>query len=305
MGNTFPDIPADNHHGEGMDELVDFNAPDVKQILSETDQWVVPQERSKAEAWELLQASIIQEADTNDTKVISFQRSWIWLTAAAACIALFFILRSPETAQLTTYEALAGSQTEVLLPDASNVTLNAESSLQLDEAAWEDERTVLLTGEAFFNVEEGSVFSVKTEQGIVKVLGTSFNVYDREEAYMVSCKSGKVKVEVGGSSVLLEKGEIAILGENNQLSKENTATDQVASWMIGEFTFKKATLISVFSELERQFDVSIQVSPSVSDQRLYTGFFSNQNLKEALSAVCEPLGLTFTLQDDGKNVLIR
>jgi transmembrane sensor len=41
---------------------------------------------------------------------------------------------------------------------------------------WSKERTLSLEGEAFFEVQKGSKFSVVTSDGIVEVLGTSFDV---------------------------------------------------------------------------------------------------------------------------------
>ena len=302
MENKFPDNTSSEFNENGG--MVDFNSPDVQKILEVTSLWEVPQERSKSEAWDMLKNSLEGESVENEAKVISLKRSWLWLTAAAACLALFFILSKPEPAELTTYEALAGNTTEVQLPDQSSVTLNADSRIQVNEEDWTDERTVLLIGEAFFDVEEGSVFSVKTEQGLVKVLGTSFNVYDRDNGYEVSCRSGKVQVEVNGSSVLLEKGERAVLVDYSSLSKEDISAENKASWTKGEFIFKNTSLISVLSELERQFDVTIEVSSPTVQEQLYTGFFSNQNVEEALSAICDPLGLTYKIQDGGKTVLI-
>ena len=130
--------------------------------------------------------------------------------AIAASVALVMItvfqlfnLKSTET-----YTAVKGANLEVELPDGSLAILNSESSLIIDEGSFESEnREVELVGEAWFEVKKGSSFSVKASNGLVKVLGTSFNVYSREDEFEVICAEGKVLAKVGVNEATLTQGE--------------------------------------------------------------------------------------------------
>ncbi len=52
--------------------------------------------------------------------------------------------------------------------------------------------------EGFFKVQKGNKFIVHTPAGDVEVMGTSFNVFAREEASKVSCVTGKLsRIEKG------------------------------------------------------------------------------------------------------------
>lgn len=64
-----------------------------------------------------------------------------------------------------------------------------------------------------------------------------------------------------------------------------------ATWRIGEFYFDAVELTKVIRELERQFDIKVEVTGDVTD-RFYSGFFSTQNLAEALQLVFVPMGLS-------------
>ena len=72
--------------------------------------------------------------------------------------------------------------------------LNSKSTITFNKHNWDTNRTLELNGEAFFDVEKGNTFTVKTSQGNVSVLGTEFNVNASVDFFRVSCYEGKVKV---------------------------------------------------------------------------------------------------------------
>jgi len=116
-----------------------------------------------------------------------------WLGAAAAVLLLItaiFLLRPGADVELI---AAAATTKKADLPDGSSVQINASTSFSFTED--KVERIAQLDGEAFFEVsKDGRPFTVNTPRGVVRVLGTSFNVYSREGVMRVSCTSGKVKV---------------------------------------------------------------------------------------------------------------
>src|SRR6201991_2641072 len=100
-----------------------------------------------------------------------------------------------------------GGQYQVVLPDGSQVWLNAASSLRYPTAFTGDERKVYITGEAYFEVKslplpghagkmpfKVSVTAASGQQlGEVEVLGTHFNVnaYEDEDAMRTTLLEGK------------------------------------------------------------------------------------------------------------------
>ena len=71
-----------------------------------------------------------------------------------------------------------GSKTTIELPDSSVVVLNSGSTLSYPDKFEAESRTVMLVGEAFFEVKKNSKrpFYVKTKDVTIRVLGTKFNV---------------------------------------------------------------------------------------------------------------------------------
>ena len=180
------------------------------------------------------------------------------------------------------------------LPDGSTVTLNAASDISYNKLAWRFGRRLNLEGEAFFEVEKGKAFSVKSEQGITEVLGTSFNVYTRENDYRVECFSGRVLVEVGDEQTQLAKGE----GVRHRKTKKRFRLnpDQHGDWRSGQFYFDNDPLSQVVATLSRQFDIEVRLDKKYRQTR-YTGYFTDQNQELALKLICDPLGLTYKLAD--------
>jgi len=188
-----------------------------------------------------------------------------------------------------------------LLPDSSKVWLNAVSEVSYDAKNWKEERTLLLKGEAFFDVEKGIQFDVRTENGNVKVLGTEFNVLARNDIFEVSCYEGSVQVSFGDDIKVLKPGDIFKAQKSNyQLIHKSLST--TPSWMNQISSFSSIPYQYVLEEFERQYDVSIEAK-SVDTQTIFSGSFSHDDIKLALKSITEPLNLSFEIQ--GQKIVIN
>ncbi|MEI6677188.1 MAG: FecR domain-containing protein [Mariniphaga sp.] len=194
----------------------------------------------------------------------------------------------------------AGQHLTVYLPDSSLIELNAESAVKYHPYWFRVSRTITLNGEAFFKVVRGNTFRVVSDQGETTVLGTSFNIFSRDNEYRVTCFTGKVGV------VSTEKNESLLLNPNEQAFLNNDGflrfaqevnTSTVKSWRDNMFFFTGSTIASVLKEIERQYNIKIKFE---SDPRLtYTGNFSkSMSKKEVLDLVCTSLGLKFEVRSD-------
>lgn len=209
---------------------------------------------------------------------------------------LFFWLNRPEI--ITT----GASEMAVLeLPDQSTVKLNADSKIKFRPSKWEQQRTVQLEGEAFFEVEKGKKFTVKSDHGEVSVLGTKFNVKDRKDYFEVYCYEGAVKVTVAHREVILKKGK-AIKVIDGDLQGVQTFEKAAPGWTFHETDFDAVPLQQVIAELERQFDITIETR-NVDKDQLFSGSFNHDNKEIALKAVTIPLQLKFKIESDKKVLL--
>ena len=188
---------------------------------------------------------------------------------------------------------------EVVLPDASEVLLNADSRLSYSERKWEEERNVTLEGEAFFKVAKGKRFTVETDQGTVAVLGTQFNVENRKGFFEVTCFEGLVSVSFEEKETKLPAGTSFLVVEGKIITTEGLKRIQ-PSWMSKESTFKSIPLKYVLDEFQRQHNIKVRTQ-NIDLDKLFSGTFSNTNTDLALQSISVPSQIKFKLE--GNKVL--
>lgn len=242
---------------------------------------------STEKIWNRIDKSTLEENVVQIDKNKSRSRR-LWPLMAAASFLLLAFLFWPQSDNIGFNTTFAENKT-IDLPDNSQVVLNAKSSLSFDKK-FNDKRLINMSGEAFFEVEKGEKFTVITELGKVEVLGTSFNVYSRDNVFNVICKTGKVKVSNESSSVVLIPGEKSQLRDNT-IVKTNIER-KGNEWVKGVFHFEDMTLANVTKEMERQFAVKFEY-PSEIGAQSYTGFFDARDLDQALQSVFWPLNYSY------------
>ena len=227
-------------------------------------------------------------------KVIRLHPAKYIMRIAAAVTVLFaasyFYIASLNETVSTAY----AEHTEVMLPDASEVLLNAGSKLSYSEKNWDQERKLSLEGEAFFKVAKGEKFTVITEDGSVSVLGTQFNVESRKGFFEVTCYEGLVSVSYQGTERKLPAGT-SFMVLNGAIMPSEAPVTSAPSWVNNESAFKSMPLSYVFDEFQRQFNIQVETN-NIDLQQLFTGTFSNTNINLALQSISAPSQIKYTLE---------
>ncbi|WP_366139580.1 FecR family protein [uncultured Maribacter sp.] len=227
-------------------------------------------------------------------KVVTLQpyKRFLQLAAAVAVllVASYFYLGTLDQSISTQY----AENKEVILPDSSEIVLNAESSISYSEKNWDKERNISLQGEAYFKVAKGKRFTVATESGTVAVLGTQFNVENRNGFFEVTCFEGLVSVTFNNKETKLPAGSsfLVINGKEVSVSGPDTTTP---SWVNKESSFKSIPLQFVLNELQRQHNVIVETK-DIDTSQLFTGTFSNTEIYVALQSISVPTQLKFKLE---------
>lgn len=245
--------------------------------------------------WQKVKEKAKQSA-ANKTKKL--RRSWFIRIAAVLVVGLAFGLlylnffKSTE-APLTykTQNAQQLRQQAMALADGTKIWLNKGSKIHFPEKFSRKNRTVRLEGEGYFEVkrDEARPFIVQTQGVDIKVLGTSFNINQKDSsATKVTVNSGKVAVSTkdGQQSVTLIKGEVSdFIFKTRRLSKTFNQDLNYLSWQTGTLSFKKATMGQIVQDLQRHYRVKVSCSDELRSKFGFNGTFKKRSLKEIIQVL--------------------
>ena len=159
------------------------------------------------------------------------------------------------------------------LSDGTNVWLNSGSSIHYPVQFSEKDRIVELNGEAYFEVakNESAPFFVRSEEQVVKVIGTRFNISSYEDSKFIFTTLVDGKVEVfekndPRNKCTLAPGQQSVLSKKDLLvSSRKVDTSIPIAWREGRFMFDDESLVSIMQTLSRWYDAEV--------------FFANNNRK--------------------------
>jgi transmembrane sensor len=241
-----------------------------------------------------------QHYHANNKKVRTVNWLYPALRIASVIIIAFGVYFSFFNNNLAQIQTLASQKTTVELPDYSKVMLNALSEIEYNKKDWANHREIKLMGEAYFKVAKGKKFDVITTDGIVTVVGTEFNVKQRNNYFEVKCFEGIVKVTSDTISRTLYAGDTyRIL--NNTFIEDKTGS-QEPLWTKNISSFKAIPFKEVLAELERQYNIEISFK-SNNKNRLFTGGFVHDNLENALISITEPMNMAYELSSSNLVVI--
>jgi ferric-dicitrate binding protein FerR (iron transport regulator) len=222
------------------------------------------------------------------------------VAVVVAVVVVAGILVWPRSSDIK-YMTQRGQHTTITLSDSTIVSLNHTSELTVHRGQPNGDRLVMLKGEAFFQVRpNGLPFVVTTDVGTIRVLGTEFNVRERNDHLEVAVVRGKVRVNVQrdgrDSAVVLGAGEITTCtGSTYPRSPEPLLFSGYPGWTHGKFMFYRTDLSAACREIAAQFDVTIRVEHHSSET--ITGVVDGRNVETALATLTKLVGDTYRYEN--------
>lgn len=199
--------------------------------------------------------------------------------------------------QLQVVETDRGERSSIQMSDGSNIRLNMDSRLSYHPMSDADRRVVFLEGEAYFEVaKDERPFYVLTEDLLIQVLGTEFNVqsYQNDRRAKVVVTAGEVTVSAESDEqqpqLSLKSGEMAKYHrfDNKKLEVERSVDlYHHLAWLDNRLHFEDTYLYEVISELERWFGVEIKLENEEQDLSMlrFTGEFQGESLLEIIGTM--------------------
>ncbi len=178
---------------------------------------------------------------------------------------------SPGKEEYNTLTAPVGGQFRLILPDGSNVLLNAGSSLKYPTVFSGKKRLVTLTGEGYFEVARDPMFPFEVTAGsnTVQVLGTHFNInaYADEPAVRVTLEEGSVVVN---QKTTLSPGQQAQISPSSIVKTIRADLETELAWKNGLFVFKQAPMEEVMRQVGRWYKCEVDFKSSIAEHFNFT-----------------------------------
>lgn len=235
----------------------------------------------------------------------------LWRIAACivAIASLFFVGYLTLPSRMATYQTAYGEHATVVLPDGTVVTLNGNSTLR-HEDNWNGHsiREVWLEGEAFFDVKhrgtsQDARFIVHIPDMEVEVLGTRFNVFNRNDKANVILNSGKVKVRVATaadtSTVLLMPDQALEFSRGEgKLTRKNVKAEKLTSWRNNLLIFDNTPLSEIGEIIEQTYGLKVTFAEGVDITEKLAGTVPSENLDVLIKVLATSSNLSITKQKD-------
>ncbi|SEI73845.1 ferric-dicitrate binding protein FerR, regulates iron transport through sigma-19 [Cyclobacterium xiamenense] len=292
------------------------------QFLKETWQQSLPQDADLTD-YSLLLERIHETIQPNSNKRNSKRRwrlgpslrvaaSWLLLIGS-----IFFLMQglryekpapAPIAETTITKTTGPGEKLTLQMPDGTQITVNANSTLSFSSGFGKGDRIVQLQGEAYFSIAKNPAlpFQLHTEKMITTALGTEFNAYARSERFALALTEGKVAVDAAKKRIELEPGQMATLyteGEPDALNVRPFDVGRTIGWKEGQLVLDRKPLKVLLDDLSSWYGVDMKIDPSLDLNARVIGTFRNKNLADVLTGLGFSMGFDFEINE--KMVVIK
>ncbi len=280
-------------------------------------------ERAEA-VWQQMNATLAERESVGRRPVVrplgAERQGWQnWRKLAAALggilllgtILLLVVRRNAPVRYTTDY----GQTRSITLPDGSRVMLNANSSLSVNRN-WEASREVWLEGEAFFSVRKKPVasqdgraalakFVVRTANARVQVLGTEFNVFERQANTVVVLNSGTIQLALPADTIAMQPGELVELaaGQPKPVKRVVPNPAVYSAWKNGEWVLDSLSLKQVAVKLEETYGIPVLIERADAADLFATGVLPTGDLDILLQSLSQSLDVEVTRRNN--QIIVR
>lgn len=220
---------------------------------------------------------------------------------------------------LNTVTTPRGGFYRITLSDGSGVWLNAASSIKFPPAFTGSQRVVELTGEGYFEIKEQHIpgtrnkmpFFVKTDNGMIEVTGTKFNVnaYSETNQQVTTLLEGAVTIHSDNNNIparQLLPGQKAIQVTEKAIQIQAANVKAATSWKDGWFSFEQASIKEVMRQISLWYGVDIVYTVQHIPQGAVMNGYIERNipLSDLLIRLEETIGKGIQLTLKGNQVVV-
>jgi transmembrane sensor len=268
-------------HDPAQRKLIE-EAAQLLQSITIKEQPVDVQRLKNAEARLRLATTYVDEGQPLAPVVAIRPRKYKWWAAAAI---IFLTLLGvwqyySRTSNKLILQTAYGETRQNVLPDGSQVMLNANTTLNYRNWTEGSDREVWVTGEAFFQVKrtaQKTKFIVHTGNFDVVVTGTQFNVISRSNRNNVLLKEGSVTVQHKNQQLNMQPGDYVEFN-NTGIQKKTIDIAPVLAWTEHKLIFNNTPMKEVASLITEVYGVKVTLADEACAAGTISGIMLNDNL---------------------------
>ncbi len=255
-------------------------------------------------AWENLKQRILQEEPEvipmrelrQENKLTIYLYRTLQIAASILIVigmsfGIYKIFSDSGISDNTIIKSGSDNTSSLILPDGSKVYLNSNTIIKYPERFGKDSRNIYLKGEAYFDVtgNPDKPFVVNTNNALIKVLGTSFNINTKtaNNKLEVFVESGNVQLSQKSNNennILIEPGYIGVLSGNTLIKSKNNDINYLA-WKTRYLIFRDTKLGIVAEKIESVYNTSIKFNNKEIADCPLTATFNNASLDSILNVI--------------------
>jgi len=238
----------------------------------------------------------------------------LWAATVAAAAVALFVTAAWYYQSMIVIQTGSGVLQTVVLPDSSTVHLNANSSVAYRRAwKWLSKREVYTTGEALLEVKHlnkdttdiqaGERFMAYTGDITVEVLGTKFNLKNRDNKVIVSLLEGRIALrnhKHGGETKILVPGDVVVDGSQGfrNLSANRKAAQESVSWTRKSLTGENLMVADLINEFRYVYGKEIILSDTTLLNRKIDGRISLNSQESIIYSIANILQANIRMEKD-------
>lgn len=230
--------------------------------------------------------------------------TWASGLAVAASVFIAVMLWLPNSTDETLgvhYRSELAQTLPVHLPDGSVITLGANSEIEL-QLSTRQRQVILHRGEAFFDVAKDArrPFIVNTQDTLISVLGTRFNVNQLNQRSKVSVQSGLVAVThiATQKQVELTPGERIVSNREGLTPIAHQDANKSGAWREGLRLYFDAPLNDVVADFNRYSNRPLELASEDLGSMSLTAVFPTDNIDLMVHSLSEVLPITIREERD-------
>lgn len=310
----------------------------MRHIMKHKDEFFVEEISEKATTDNIIEGTSLWfiQLFSSRKRLITFS----FLALLILATGVFYLLKQKKNTQLPDEQSISsvvtknGNRTKILLPDGSQVWLNAGSKLDYNNSVFnKDLREVTLNGEAYFDVTKNAEkpFIIHTKKMDVKVIGTAFNIrsYNDEKTAEASLIRGSIEVILKDRKdqkiILVPNEKISVANDAAEMpvsKPEKTSTNKSSerstpqfvvnelkpnpvfniipeiAWTQNKLFFEDENLENIAQMMERWFGKKVVITNASLKNQHYYGNFENETMEEVLSYLKLSKPFNFKIEHD-------